>query len=70
MLITGGAFCVKAIIVKRLALNFHQTAFFDRIEKSLYAEYALKKLMRPRYMASGKSMGQRESEPVVKWGIG
>lgn len=54
LLITGVAFSIKAIVVKRLALNFHQTAFFDRIEKSLYAEYALKRLMKPRAMMEKK----------------
>ncbi|KAH9619617.1 hypothetical protein KSS87_007945 [Heliosperma pusillum] len=41
---------VKTLLLKVLALNFHVTAFFDRIQDALFNQYVIETLSRPPYL--------------------
>ncbi|XP_074264730.1 mechanosensitive ion channel protein 8-like [Silene latifolia] len=41
---------IKTLLLKVLALNFHVTAFFDRIQDALFNQYVIETLSRPPYL--------------------
>ena len=44
LLVTFIAMAIKSIVVKRMANGYHKKAYFERIQQSLHAEYALAQL--------------------------
>ncbi|XP_073387619.1 uncharacterized protein [Physcomitrium patens] len=61
----------KVLLVKILANTFHRTAYFDRIQDSIFQEYVLETLSQPRSHKYARKHGgfgddRREAAPVPK----
>lgn len=54
---------VKTLLLKVLAMNFHVTAFFDRIQDALFNQYVIETLSGPAYLEIQRI--QEEEERVV-----
>ncbi|XP_021756540.1 mechanosensitive ion channel protein 6-like [Chenopodium quinoa] len=54
---------IKTLLLKVLAMNFHVTAFFDRIQDALFNQYVIETLSGPPYLEIQRI--QEEEERVV-----
>ncbi|XP_057545396.1 mechanosensitive ion channel protein 10-like [Amaranthus tricolor] len=72
-LVGVGIWLMKNILIKTLALSFHVTRFFDRIQDSLFQQYVLQMLSGPPCMemeeslaTTGKNSGRLSLERITK----
>lgn len=62
---------IKVLLVKILANTFHRTAYFDRIQDTLFHQYILEALSQPRTLRSRGAVAQAQNKrrAVFKVGI-